>query len=97
VALYCKAIEELRSTPRTRQDWANTTGDNKTGILAGRKPDPEAQTRADDIVSAWERHRSDAMAARNGRSDLWGERFSTGHFMGVSLVRDILRMNGGQA
>ncbi|WP_414476116.1 hypothetical protein [Microvirga sp. M2] len=146
-----EAVEKLRSAPRTMQDWSNCTGDNETGVRAGRKPDPKAQARADGIVAAWDRYYDavqdaraqsgyaearetvaelvealrdlDERVARTRAYTLHGmlvkakmvvddpayegiedqienalqARESTGHFMGLSLVRDILHMNQGKA
>jgi hypothetical protein len=146
-----QAVEELRSMPRTRADFTKLTGDKKTGWTPGRKPDPKAQARADEIVAAWDeytaalreaRERSGYAEAREAVFDLAGElkeleeriagipattpqgllfkakmvafdpafdgldeqienalqaRESTGHFMGLSLVRDILHMNEGSS
>jgi hypothetical protein len=59
-----RAIEEFRSIPRTMQDWTKITGDDEIGWTPGRKPDPRAQARADEIVSAWDRYCDAVQEAR---------------------------------
>lgn len=133
------------------QDWSNYTGDNETGLTPGRKLDPRAQARADEIVAAWDsycdavqdaREQSGYAEAREtvaelvetikdleGRiarthaeamqgmllkarivaedpaydgieeqiEDALQARESTGQFIGLSLVRDLMHMTGHNA
>ncbi|WP_404286472.1 hypothetical protein ACD578_15920 [Microvirga sp. RSM25] len=58
------AIARLRAKACTRQDWSRVVGDSETGVLPGQKPFPEAQARADEIVSAWDAYQASIADAR---------------------------------
>jgi hypothetical protein len=51
-------IEEMRTQPRTRQDWSRTTEvvekDGRTALQCAQAPWPEAQARAEEILAAWD-------------------------------------------
>lgn len=66
VRYYSKAqVEELRSTPRTRQDLSRSNTLPCGGIGVGRVPCPVAQARADEIVVAFDAWTAERKAGRD--------------------------------
>lgn len=50
----CGTVAKLRAEPRTRPDYSAAGAHDGSVTMLPRLPDPQAQARADEIVSAWD-------------------------------------------
>jgi hypothetical protein len=86
---YGPNIEHLRNVPQTLQDFRNCIEvDDERGksVLIGRKLDPKAQARANEIVAAWDAWQAELLQARITS----GEKDATDRYIALSDEEDAL-------